>query len=303
MPRRTMFILSGMILCWLLAGTGVGGGGVQAEAGASCALSVTGVYIASAATQTDASDPAALTARSGAQRLEEAAEALYSYVLEGNLLKAREEAEQVSQIFISSSFEGMTSVEGVNALSSVIIDMKSALAAAEPSPERWEAAAAKLRLAANSLNHPRAPMWLQYYKLVREDLKDMERSAAAGDLKSWGAALARLQSRYANIRPAVIISRPAETVNAFDSWLSYAAGATASGQPPERTRLVEMVSYGQDAARVMFGKERDEPALSLPLAPQEYGGWGFLTGAFILAMLAYAAYRKYRGQQRDTKTV
>ncbi|MFD2879257.1 hypothetical protein ACFTAO_29820 [Paenibacillus rhizoplanae] len=26
-------------------------------------------------------------------------------------------------------------------------------------------------------------MWLQYYKLVREDLNDMEQSAAAGDLK------------------------------------------------------------------------------------------------------------------------
>lgn len=303
MPRRTIFILSGMMLCWLLAGAGVGGGRVQAEAQASGVISATEAYLASAAPGTDASDPAALTARSGAQRLEEAAEALYGYVLEGNITKARAEAEQVSQIFISSSFEGMTSVEGVNALSAVIMDMKAALAAAEPSPQKWEAAAAKLRLAANSLNHPRAPMWLQYYKLVREDLKDMERSAAAGDLKSWTAALARLQSRYANIRPAVIISRPAETVNAFDSWLSYAAGAAASGQPPERSRLVEIVSYGQDAARVMFGKERDEPALTLPLAPPEYGGWGLLTGAFILTVLAYAAYRKYRGQQRDTKTV
>lgn len=299
MPRRTIFILSGMLLCWLLAG--IGGVRVLAEERAAGAVSEAEVSLAAA--PPDASDPAALTARSGAQRLEEAAEALYGYVLEGDVMKARQEAEEVSQIFISSSFEGMTSVEGVNALSAVIMDMKSALAAAEPSPQKWEAAAAKLRLAANSLNHPRAPMWLQYYKLVREDLKDMEQSAAAGDLKSWSAAVARLQSRYANIRPAVIISRPSESVNAFDSWLSYAAGAASSGQPPERARLLEIVSYGQDAARVMFGKERDEPVLSLPLAPPEYGGWGLLTGAFILAVLAYAGYRKYRGQQRDTKTV
>lgn len=185
----------------------------------------------------------------------------------------------------------------------MILDMKSALAAAQPSPERWEAAAAKLRLAANSLNHPRQPMWLQYYKLIREDLNDMEQSAAANDMKRWTAALARLQSRYANIRPAVIISRPAEAVNAFDSWLSYAGGVAGSEQPVERARLLEIVSYGQDAARVMFGKERNEPVLSLPLAPQQYGGWALLAGAFIFTVLVYTAYRKYRGQKRDLKTV
>ncbi|WP_405114669.1 sporulation protein YpjB [Paenibacillus sp. FSL K6-1217] len=299
MPRRRIFIWSGIVLCWLLAG--ISGGRVQAEAGDAGAGPGSVAYIAAAGST--ASDPAALTARSGAQRLEQAAEALYSYVLEGNVQKARSEAEEISQIFISSSFEGLTSVEGVNALSSVILDMKSALAAAQPSPERWEAAAAKLRLAANSLNHPRQPMWLQYYKLVREDLNDMEQSAAAGDLKSWTAALARLQSRYANIRPAVIISRPSETVNTFDSWLSYAGGVAGSQQPAERARLLEIVSYGQDAARVMFGKNRNEPVLSLPLAPPQYGGWGLLAGAFILTVLAYTAYRKYRGQKRDLKPV
>ncbi|MNO02815.1 hypothetical protein D3C81_2233330 [compost metagenome] len=54
---------------------------------------------------------------------------------------------------------------------------------------------------------------------------------------------------------------------------------------------------------MLFGKERDEPALSLPLAPAGYGGWGLLAGAFILAALAYAGYRKYRGEQEDLKPV
>lgn len=299
MPRRRMFILSGIVLCLLLAG--IHGGRVLAEAEAADANSGTEAYIE--ATGVAVSDPAALTGRSGAQRLEQAAEALYAYVLEGDVVKARQESEAVSQIFISSSFEGLTSVEGINALSTVIMDMKSAVAAVEPSPQRWEAAAARLRLAANSLNHPRQPMWLQYYKLVREDLNDMEQSAAANDLKSWKAALARLQSRYDNIRPAVIISRPPEAVNTFDSWISYAQGTATSAQPVERARLLEIVSYGQDAARVMFGKERDEPALSLPLAPQQYGTWGLLAGAFILTVLAYAAYRKYRGQNGEWKAV
>ncbi|MEK4327666.1 sporulation protein YpjB [Paenibacillus sp. FSL R7-0312] len=301
MPRRRRFILSGIVLCWLLAG--VNGGRVLAEAEAAAAGANSGTEAYIEATGVTVSDPAALTGRSGAQRLEQAADALYAYVLEGDVVKARQESEEISQIFISSSFEGLTSVEGIHALSTVIMDMKSAVAAVEASPQRWEAAAARLRLAANSLNHPRQPMWLQYYKLVREDLNNMEQGAAANDLKSWKDALARLQSRYDNIRPAVIISRPPEAVNAFDSWISYAQGIATSAQPVERARLLEIVSYGQDAARVMFGKERDEPALSLPLAPQPYGAWGLLAGAFILTVLAYAAYRKYRGQNGDWKAV
>lgn len=299
MPRRRVVILSGIMLCWLLAG--INGGSALAEAGSAAASNGNTVYIEAAGATV--SDPAALTGRSGAQRLDQAAEALYGYVLEGDVIKARQESEEISQIFISSSFEGLTSVEGINALSAAIMDVKSAMAGVEAAPAKWEAAAARLRLAANSLNHPRQPMWLQYYKLVREDLNDMEQSAAGNDLKSWKAALTRLQSRYENIRPAVIISRAPESVNAFDSWLSYAGGIAGSSQPVERARLLEIVSYGQDAVRVMFGKERDEPALSLPLAPQQYGAWGLLAGAFILTVLVYAAYRKYRGQNGDWKPV
>lgn len=108
MPRRKVFIMSGILLCWLLAG--ISGGRVQAEAGDAAADQGSTAYIEAAASVP--SDPAALTARSGAQRLEQSAEALYGYVLEGDVLKARQEAEEISQIFISSSFEGMTSVEG-----------------------------------------------------------------------------------------------------------------------------------------------------------------------------------------------
>ncbi|WP_342561794.1 sporulation protein YpjB [Paenibacillus sp. FSL R7-0345] len=295
MPRKRYMMLTGFILCWLLAG--VNGVAVSAEGSRAAGGSEAGQ------TAVTGSEAPALTGRNGAERLEQAAEALYSYVLEGDVVKARQKSAEISEIFVSSSFEGLTSVEGVNALSGVIMDLKSTLSAAQIDPGKWEAAAARLRLAANSLNHPRQPMWQQYYKLIREDLNDMEQSAAAGNPERWNSAVSRLQSRYDTIRPAVVISSRPEVVNAFDSWLSYAAGVSASSQPPGRSRLLEIVSYGQDAVRVLFGKERDEPALSLPLAPREYGAWGLLGGAFIITALAYAAYRKYRGEQEDLKPV
>lgn len=299
MLRRRSYLLVVMVFFWLLSGVDVErvsaaqeglSGGSNDESRPSTRLnSDTGIAI--------------LNGENGAQQLEQSADALYRYVLEGNVIKVREEMDEISRIFVSSSFEGMTSVEGINALSGVIMDLKADVASVQISPQRWESSAAKLRLAVNSLNHPRQPIWLQYYKLIREDLNTMEQNGSANDLPGWKTALERLQSRYDNIRPAVIISRQPEIVNAFDSWLSYAAGIPSSSQKIERARLVEIVSYGQEAARVMFGKEKDEPALSLPLASQEYGIWALLAASFIIAVLVYAAYRKYRGESQSWKSI
>ncbi|MBT2288563.1 sporulation protein [Paenibacillus albidus] len=298
MPRIS-YVFMVLLLGWLLAGTA--GAAVSAAGGAASGSSGQPASPGNA----EAPDQGAvvLGGKSGAQQLEQSAEDLYGYVLEGNVAKVRQATDEVSRIFVSSSFEGLTSVEGINALSSVIMDVKTAVSAVQSSPERWEAAAAKLRLAANSLNHPRQPMWLQYYKLIREDLNAMAQSASANDLKGWQTALSRLDSRYNTIRPAVIISRQPDVVNVFDSWLSHAAGIPKSSQPSERAKLLEMVSYGQEAARVMFGKEKDEPALTTPLAPEGYSGWGMLAAAFILVALGYAGYRKYRGDSKEWKAV
>lgn len=299
MLRTRYYLLVVLVFLWLLSSMDVdrisAAQGVQSENAGHVTKPNTGLN--------SDNGVAVVNGKKAAEQLEKAADALYGYVLEGNVMKVRQETDEISRIFVSSSFEGITSVEGINALSGVIMDLKAAIASVQISPQRWESTAAKLRLAANSLNHPRQPIWLQYYKLIREDLNAMELSGSANDLAGWKTALERLQSRYDNIRPAVIISRQPEVVNAFDSWLSYAAGIPSSSHKIERARLVEIVSYGQDAARVMFGKEKNEPALSLPLASQEYGIWGFLAASFIISVLAYAAYRKYRGERESWKPV
>lgn len=299
MLRGRYYVLVILVFCWLLTSMSVEkASAVQGNAGEG-----SGKVSKQSADISSSNGLTVMNGKTGAQQLEQAAEALYGYVLEGDVMKVRHETEEISRIIVSSSFEGMTSVEGINALSGVIMDLKAAVASAKVSQQQLEATAAKLRLAANSLNQPGQPIWLQYYKLIREDLNAMEQSGATNDLAGWKTAVERLQGRYENIRPAVIVSRQPEVVNAFDSWLSYAAGIPSSSQKIERARLLEIVSYGQDAVRVMFGKEKDEPALSLPLASQEFGIWGGLAASFIIAVLAYAGYRKYRGENQNFKPI
>lgn len=299
MLRGRYYVVGVLVFCWLLTSMSV----VNASATQGDAGEGSGNVSKQSADVSSGNGLVVMSGKTGAQQLEQAAEALYGYVLEGDVMKVRQETEEISRILVSSSFEGMTSVEGINALSGVILDLKAAVASAKVSQQQLEATATKLRLAANSLNQPGQPIWLQYYKLIREDLNAMEQSGATNDLTGWKTAVERLQGRYENIRPAVIVSRQPEVVNAFDSWLSYAAGIPSSSQKIERARLLEVVSYGQDAVRVMFGKEKDEPALSLPLASQEFGIWGGLAASFIIAVLAYAGYRKYRGENQNYKPI
>ncbi|MBY9081672.1 hypothetical protein KIH86_04760 [Paenibacillus sp. HN-1] len=247
-----------------------------------------------------APEPAKATdgsAEEPAQRLEDMTEALYRYASEGDVNKARATAEAISALFASSSFGDRTSVEGINALSGTIIDMKTAMNAVNMQPDRWISAAARLRLAVNSLNHARQPMWMQYYKLMLEDMKEMERGAAAGDSSGWTTALKSLRVRYDLIRPAVLVDRRDVEANRFDAWLSFAEGLGAGKPAPGREERVGAISHGREAVRALFGKEKDEPTLSTPLAPKNYGMAGWLAGGFILAALAYTGFRKYKGER------
>lgn len=238
-----------------------------------------------------------------ARLLEQAAEKVYTQALEGNLAVTRQSVEELSNLFVSSSFEGLTSVEGVNALSGAIVDMKAAANAAQAEPGRLQSAAAKLRLAANALAHTRDPVWMQYYKLMTDDLGKLEKAASARDMKGWTGAMHRLDANYETIRSAMAVSLPPEQINALQAWLSYARNIPATGQPPERQRLLEIVSFGRDSLRVAFGREKDEPTLTLPMAPQGFGPWGLLAGGFMFTALAYFVYRKYRGESKEWKAV
>ncbi|WP_310550100.1 sporulation protein YpjB [Paenibacillus glufosinatiresistens] len=277
----------------MLAGTGEAG--FRSFAAASREPQQTGeAERASAAPAADT----ILSPKAGALKMDEEAQALYERVLEGDLTKAQAGIDEISRLFLAGSFKGLTSVEGVQAFSGAITDVKDALAAVQIQPDRLEAAAARLRFAADSLAHPRAPLWSQSYKLMAEDLRNLEKSAAAGDGEGWDRAVSSIQSRYSHIRAAVLISRGPSEVNAFESWLRQAANPGNGGERPERAQLLQMVSYGRDALRTLFGKEKDEPALSLPLPERTLGGWGWLAWGFIAAALIYTAWRKYRGGQK-----
>ncbi|MEF7437304.1 sporulation protein YpjB [Paenibacillus lautus] len=233
-----------------------------------------------------------------AKALNKEVEQLYRHVEEGNVQAVLDDIRRVSGLFEASSFQGLTGVEGIHALAESILEMKEATARATQEPQHWMVSAGKLRMATDSLIHARDALWLQYYKVIREDLRVMGQYAQQQDQAGMRRAYDSLSEHYELIRPSVVIQRKPEDVNMMESWISYAGGLVASG---DTAQVEKVVPQGEEMMNMLFGKKKDEPALAPLGEVKEPWTWQLVIAAFILAALTFAGYRKYRGQLYSAK--
>lgn len=252
--------------------------------------------VTSALGKTVPSDASAIQADAFNKQVEQ----MYRHVQDGNVQAVREDVRRISGLFEASSFEGLTGVEGIHILAECIIEMKEATARASLEPQHWMLAAGKLRLAADSLVHARDALWLQYFKIIREDLQLMDQHAARGDTRSVKVAYDQMKQHYELVRPAMVIQRKSEEVNMLESWLSYAGGVAVSS---DMDQIRKIVPQGEELINMLFGKKKDEPALAPLGEAKNPWAWQMMMAAFILAALTFVGYRKYRGQQYSSKPI
>jgi len=243
------------------------------------------------------SDHQVSTSNSIAQLNEEAA-ILYRQALENNIEEVRGSILRISKSLEHISFEGQTTVEGIHALSETIVEVKQAVVKVKNDDASLQQSSAKLRLAADSLANPTKPLWLQYYKIVKNDLDAL---SAATNQGQTAAVLANrytvLEEHYETIRPAALIRREPYEIAQMDAWLSHTKGLTAAKQP-DLTQLKSMVGHGEELVNQLFGREKDESAFVPFVQGPDRRVAGLLISSVIVATLSYAGYRKYRAQQQ-----
>ncbi|MNW47373.1 Sporulation protein YpjB (SpoYpjB) [compost metagenome] len=233
------------------------------------------------------------------QQLEQVTEQLYQDMQQGNTTRANDNMDKLTDTLGGLSFKGLTSVEGIHALAETIMDTKATLVRVELNAEDWVITSARLRLAVNSLTHKEKALWLQYYKVMADDLHKMNRARAEGSPSQFKAGFESLQSHYDVIRPAAIISRDAADMNRFDSWMSYIAGL-ARGDSWDENAVREALRHGDDLIRKLFGRKSDDPVF-LPITGYNNPWyWTLLIGAWIMIALLYTGYRKFRGNEKVT---
>lgn len=231
--------------------------------------------------------------------LESASEGLYQSMQQGKSDAAHAEMERLIQALEEVSFQGLTSVEGIHALAESIMDVRETLARVQKQSGEWETSSAKLRLAVNSLVHKDKALWLQYYKVMADDLQSMEQARSKGDYSKVKSTMAALKQHYDVIRPAAVIQRSPSDMNQFDSWISYLEGLTR--QPHmDSDALKPVIPQGEDLLRNLFGRRGNEPVFLPITGDNNPWYWTTMIGAWIILSLAYVGIRKFQGEQGIT---
>lgn len=223
------------------------------------------------------------------EQLNRSADDMYTKVMQGDITAGRKVLQQIGDQVTQVQYFGIASVEGMNALAETVTQAKRVFNAVKYSPVDGQIYAAKIRLATDALTHSNQPMWLQYYKLLQEDVNGIEGYAEQKQKQGLTQSLNQLQQHYAMIHPSLLISRDPIDVEQADSLMTFLNNQLRSNQEPYGAVLSVMQPLRQMIDKLFLKKDA---AAYLPIVDQQNPIlWTLAIGSFILAALAFAGWR------------
>ncbi len=261
--------------------------------GAAAVLLLVSLLAGCGVTDKGASSPQAAVNDEQQRKLEtfnRAAEDMYDKVNAGDIVAARNRLIQLGDLMTGIRFEGIASIEGVDALTDSIVSAKRVFNAVQFSMKDGKVAAAKIRLAADALTHANEPMWLQYYKVLNEDMKSLRSAATDKNAAKAKDAFDRMREHYQIIRPSVLINREPWQVEKADSLFAFMEKQLADAK---YDRMESGIAEFDALWRDLFMK-RDAAAYVPIVEGKKPVGWSLGIGTVIFCALVYVAWRKFR---------
>ncbi|QHT60559.1 hypothetical protein GXP70_11845 [Paenibacillus lycopersici] len=177
----------------------------------------------------------------------------------------------------------------------------------------WYTEAARLKLASDAVFRPESPLWLQYEEVLRDDAQRILVSwqsliedrgmAAEAAIGVYGEHLERLEV-------AALMQRDAGAIEAVRDRLDYikeVVRAAESGQSQSKAVITALDSLNASASALFRDPSLEgEAALTEALPPDMTIGMQrksamqvaeLFIAAFVMGVLGYAGWRKYRGSQ------
>lgn len=155
------------------------------------------------------------------ERLNQLSDQVYQHTVSEEFTEAKEKLEQIGHWATKVEFSAITSVEGMNAYIDTVVEAKSLFNSARLDVQQAIMATAKLRFATDALSHPNQPLWLNYYSVLKEDLKNLNQARSDNQLKTAQKHAEALHDHYNVIRPAILINRNSEIVEKMDSVMAF----------------------------------------------------------------------------------
>ncbi|WP_028548641.1 sporulation protein YpjB [Paenibacillus sp. UNC451MF] len=221
--------------------------------------------------------------------LNQTADDMYKKVMQGDITGGRAVLQQLSDLVTTIRYEGLTTLEGLNALTESVTQGKRLFNAVRYSPDEGQVAAAQIRLAADALSHPEQPMWLQYYKLLQDDLNGIEQAAKNEKLPDIQKSVGVFERHITIIHPSLLISRDPTDVEKLDSLVTFVTGQAKSEKAPYQPIANLLPSLHQIIDKLFLKKDT---TAFLPVVDDKNPIlWTFAIGSVILVALGFAGWR------------
>ena len=220
------------------------------------------------------------------------AAAMFRYAKQDKYPEALGELEAFTEMMTKLTYNGVTSAEGLNALTSLVADTREIYRKVKSNKKEMLVAAAKLQLAADALGHKEKPMWLDYRKSFKESAELLK--SAIHD-KNYVEALSKLRifhEQYLIIKPAVHISRDAALVEKLDSWFLFMNGLLTQTEVNDQLAH-EGAAHTTTLINELF-RDGDMATTVVPLAERPPILWASMLAGAIVAVLFYVGYKKYK---------
>jgi hypothetical protein len=229
-------------------------------------------------------------------RLELLARSFYLAAVEGNRQLAYASLLRIEDAAASAELRMLGEPAGWSRFDGSLAAARKALAR-DRDPSVWREEASRLLLAVDALSPGRESLWLEYGRLVGDDLDRMRRGWQQGGKEGAAAAAASLRllkERAERLETAAALARPLPAVQLLLERIRYAERLLAAAQAGDANRgWIEQSFDGiEQAAAELFGSEAMQSAAIAGVDPP--AAWIASMAAILISALGYAGYRKYR---------
>lgn len=224
--------------------------------------------------------------------LNAAAESMYNYAKGGEYNEARMELDRFSDLLTTVSYKGITTLEGVNALTQTVVAARRIYNHVQISEKDALIAATQLRLIADALTHRNNPMWLEYEHVLKQDAEQLRGIIKTNNDVGSLAALQKLHNHYLIIQPSVMITRDADLVEKVNSLFNFLTVELSRGKV-DYTRVNQGMNHLPEVLNELFGSRDSQTSASL-IIEENNVIWTTFIASVIISALAYVAWRRYK---------
>jgi sporulation protein YpjB len=208
---------------------------------------------------------------------------------------ARQKLDDLSRLVTDIRYKEITSVEGMEAFIAVINHARRLFNDIHINVQEALISSARIRFASDALLHTNQPLWLNYYSILKEDVKHLSDAKNREDIKDAQKHIEALSIHYSIVRPAVLITRNPEIVEKMDSILTFIK-KQAVNELTFKNNLGSGIEQLRFTVDEVFLKEKS----TLGPIPGARSRISITIGiaAVIITVLAFVAWKKFQGSQK-----